>query len=149
MVSRSQHHFRMRKLVSVVVVALGCGGSQTMEPPPRPQPAEGGFQAAQPRVEGWVNLGVPVEDTDIQRTLYIDGQGGQIGQLLIKGVSGEPEVAQVQIEFMDKSVKRVELNKRFLPGDGQVIELRDERPIQKVTIIVDPDSKGVVEIFGA
>ena len=139
----------MRKLVSVVVFALGCGGSQTMEPPPRPEPAQGGFQAEQPRVEGWVNLGVPVEETPIQRTVYIDGQGGQIAQLLIKGVSGEPEIAQVQIEYMDKTVKRVDLNKRFMPGDGQVIELKTDRPIQKVTLILDPDSKGIVEIFGA
>ena len=139
----------MRKLVSVVVLALGCGGSQSMDPPPRPSPAEGGFQAQQPRVEGWVNLGVPVEETPIQRTLYIQGHGGQIAQLLIKGVSGEPEIAQIQVEYMDKTVKRVELNKRFMPGDGQVIELRNDRPIEKITIITDPDSRGVVEIFGA
>lgn len=120
-----------------------------MEPPPRPDPAQGGFQAEPPRVEGWVNLGVPVEETSIQRTLYVDGHGGQIAQLLIKGVSGEPEVAQVQVEYMDKTVKRVDLNKRFMPGDGQVIELKVDRPIQKVTLILDPDSQGVVEIFGA
>lgn len=64
-------------------------------------------------------------------------------------MSGEPEIAQVQIEYMDKSVKKVDLNKRFVPGDGQVVELRENRPIEKIIFFMDPDSKGTFEIFGA
>ena len=141
----------MRKLTSIVVFAAACGGSnlQTTEPPPRPEPAQGGFQAQQPAVEGWVNLGAPVEVSPMQRTLQLSGQGGQLGQILIKGVAGEPEIAQIQIEYMDKSVKKVDLNKRFVPGDGQVVELRENRPIEKIIFFIDPDSQGTFEIFGA
>jgi len=137
--------------MSLVVFAAACGGSnlQTTEPPPRPEPAQGGFQAQQPAVEGWVNFGAPVEVSPIQRTLVMSAQGGQVAQLLIKGVSGEPEIAQIQIEYLDKSIKKVDINKRFVPGDGQVVELRENRPIEKIIFFMDPDSKGTFEIFGA
>ena len=147
---RSQHFHIMKKLILLGLV-LGCGGGpmNTVEPAPRPDPARGGIQAEQPAVEHWVNLGVPTEVTPLQRTLQISGHGGKIAQLLIKGVSGEPEIQQIQIEFADKSMKRVDLKKRLLPGDGQVVELRDERPIEKIDVFMDPDSTGQIEIFGA
>src|SRR5688572_26969548 len=111
----------MRNAVLLSVV-LGCGGGNltTVEQTPRPQASQGGFQATQPPVEGWVALGVPAYVSPSQRTLQISGSGGAIGQLLIKGVSGEPEISLVTVEFMDKSQKSVELHRRFVPGDGQV-----------------------------
>ncbi|MBA3820444.1 MAG: hypothetical protein H0X17_16250 [Deltaproteobacteria bacterium] len=131
--------------------ALGCGGAPIthVEPTPRPSMASGGFQAEQPRVEGWVLLGAPVAVTPIQHTITVAGQGGNIAQLLVKGVSGESEIAQITIEYMDKQVKRVDLQRKFLPGDGQVIELKADRPIDKIIVFLDPDSKGTFEIFGA
>jgi hypothetical protein len=139
----------MRKLLSLVVV-VGCGGSNinSIEPTPRPSPAQGGFQATQPPVEGWVRLATPVEISPMQHNVQVSGQGGAIAQLLIKGVSGEPEVASLEVVYLDKSEKKVEIHKRFVPGDGQVVELKDERPIDKIIVYIDPDSKGTVEIFG-
>jgi hypothetical protein len=141
----------MRKTLSIALFVVGCGGSnlQTVQESPRPNPGQGGFQAGQPAVEGWVNLGVPVEETPLQRTLNVSGQGGQIAQLLIKGVSGESEIKQVQVQYADQSVKSVDLNKRFLPGDGQVIELKSDRPVEKIIIFMDANSTGTFEIFGA
>jgi hypothetical protein len=140
----------MRKLI--FVFALGCGGANTstVQQTPRPLAAEGGIRAEPPAVQQtWVNLGVPVEVSPIQRQLEVAGQGGAIDTLLIKGVSGELEISQVEIEFMDKSTKKVDLNRRFIPGDGQVIELREQRPIGKIIVYIDPDSNGVFEILGA
>ena len=141
----------MRQAISIVAFVLGCGGSDltSVKPAPRPTPAEGGFQARQPAVEGWVHLGAPVEVTPLQRNVQVSGQGGQIAQLLIKGVSGEPEISQIQVEYADKGIKRIDINRRFVPGDGQVIELQESRPIEKIMIFMDPDSGGTFEIFGA
>jgi hypothetical protein len=130
--------------------AIGCAPASTsMEPAPRPSPASGGFQAQQPRAEAWVPLGDPVEVTELQQTIYVSGHGGNIGQLLIQGMTGEPEIAQIQVEFMDDAMKRVDLQKRFRPGDGQVIELRDDRPIKRIIVFIDPSSSGTYKIFGA
>src|SRR5512139_3787273 len=140
----------MRNFWTIALFALGCGGANTstVAPTPRPSPAQGGFQAQPPPVTSWVNLGVPVEVTPIERRIDLGGQPGSIGQLMIKGVSGEPEIAQVQVEYMDHSIKRVDINKRFQPGDGQVIELKEDRPIQNIVVFLDPDSQGTFEIFG-
>lgn len=138
----------MRKLLSVVLFVGACAGSE-VTPVQRPQPAEGGFQAPQPPAEGWRNLGALVEVSPIQRTVQISGQGGKIATLMIKGVSGEPEVEQVLIEYMDQQQMKVDVNRRFGPGDGQVVELKDNRPINKITVFLDPDSQGTFEILGA
>jgi hypothetical protein len=139
----------MRKLLTVVLVC-GCGGSNvnTIEPAPRPSPEQGGFQATQPVVDSWIRLGTPVEVSPIQQNVDVGGRGGAIAQLLIKGVSGEPEIATVQIEYLDKTMKKVDLHRRFVPGDGQVVELKIERPIDKIIVHLDPDSRGTFEIFG-
>ena len=141
----------MHKLMSVVLFVGACGGADltTVTPAPRPQPAQGGFQAQQPPAEGWRNLGQPVEVSPMQRTIALQGQGGKIATLMIKGVSGEPEVEQVLIEYMDSNQKKVEIGRRFAPGDGQVIELKEDRPIKQITVFLDPDSQGTFEIFGA
>ncbi|HLL23240.1 MAG TPA: hypothetical protein VK427_13980 [Kofleriaceae bacterium] len=143
----------MRKLTSLVFV-VGCAGSnvQTVEPAqqsPRPDPAQGGFQAREPVVEGWVDLGTPVTISPVERRIELAGRAGKIAQLMFKGVSGEPEIAQVRIVYMDKTERTVELNKRFLPGDGQVVELKEDRPIQTISIFLDPDSQGTFTVFGA
>ena len=138
----------MHKLLSVVLFAGACGGA-SVTPAPRPQPAQGGFQAPPAAVEGWRNLGTPVEVSTMQRTLQLSGQGGRIATLMIKGVSGEPEIEQVVIEYMDQNQKTVDVKRRFVPGDGQVLELKDDRPINKIIVIMDPDSQGTFEIFGA
>ena len=142
----------MRKLL-ILMLAVGCGGGtgglSNANSTPRPSPTQGGFQAeATPVVASWVNLGSPAPTTQSQQTLQLDGQGGPVSQLLVKGVSGEPEIDLIQIEYMDKSLKGVELHKRFVPGDGQVIELKENRPIRKIIVFIDPDSQGTVEIFG-
>lgn len=141
----------MRKLLSLVLFVSACAGSEvtTVQQPNRPQPAEGGFQAPPPAVEGWRNLGAMVEISPIQRTIALDGQGGKIATLMIKGLTGEPEVEQVLIEYMDQNQKKVEVNRRFAPGDGQVIELKEDRPIKQISIFIDPDSQGTFEILGA
>jgi hypothetical protein len=141
----------MRKpFLMTMLLGAACGSSmQTVEPTPRPSPDTGGYQATQPKAEGWVPLGDPVQITPIQQTIYVSGHGGNIGQLLVQGVSGEAEIHQIQIEYMDKGVKNVEVQRRFQPGDGQVIELRDDRPINKIIVFTDPDSQGTFEIFGA
>jgi len=134
----------------MLVLVAGCGGKDltTVKSAPRPSATNGGFQADQPVVTEWVNLGTPSEVTPLQRTLQLNGYGGAIGQLLIKGVAGEPEIDRVQVEYVDKNVKSVELNKRFVPGDGQVIQLKEARPIEKIIVYTDPDSAGTFEIFG-
>src|SRR5688572_9903444 len=103
----------MHKLLSVILFLAACGGSEltSVTPSPRPQPAQGGFQAQPAPAEGWRNLGAPVEVSQIQRTLQLSGQGGKIATLMIKGVSGEPEIEQVLIEYMDQAQKKVDVNR--------------------------------------
>ncbi|MDQ3367118.1 MAG: hypothetical protein M3680_16975 [Myxococcota bacterium] len=146
----------MRNLITnlclgAALAAVGCAAPSAtpVESTPRPNAASGGFQAQQPRVEGWVSLGVPVAVTPIQHTITVGGQGGNIGQLLVKGVSGEAEISQITVEYMDKQVKRVNVQRKLLPGDGQVIELKADRPIDRIIVFLDPDSNGTFEIFGA
>jgi len=138
----------------VSVLAIGCGGSSgnlsNANSTPRPSPAEGGFQAPpQQVVATWVSLGSPAPISAVQQTLELGGEPGPVSQLLVKGVSGEPEIDLIQIEYMDKSLKGVELKKRFVPGDGQVIELKEHRPIRKIIVFIDPDTQGTVEILGS
>ena len=141
---------RMRKLLTITLFALGCGGGPGMQPAPRPSPAEGGFQSQPaPVVRGWVPLGVPTQVTRMQQTLELGGAPGPITTLLVKGVSGEPEIDRIQVEYMDHTRKGVVLQKRFVPGDGQVVELESHRPIEKIIIFMDPDSEGTIEILGA
>lgn len=143
----------MQKLLTSVFVLAACGGANvndtTVLQTPRPSPATGGYQAETPPVEGWVSFGAPVETSPLQRTIHVQGAGGNIGQLYIKGVTGEAEISQIQVEYMDKGVKRIDLNMRFQPGDGQVVELREQRPISRIIVFIDPDTQGTFEVLGA
>ena len=141
----------MRKTLVVTLFAVGCGGGpdRHVQSTPRPSHAEGGFQAQPaPVVTDWVSLGSPAPVTPSQQTLELHGEPGAFSQLMVKGVSGEPEVAHIRIEYMDKSIKGVQVQRRFVPGDGQVIELKEHRPISKIIVFLDPDSQGTVEILG-
>lgn len=143
----------MRNLLipSLLALAAGCAANSrpASEPQNRPAPATGGYRAPEPRAEAWIALGPTMETSPIQRTVEVGGHGGRISNLMIKGVHGEPEVTQVIIEYMDRAQKKVELQKTFLPGDAQVIELREDRPIGRIIVFVDPDTQGELQIFGA
>ena len=143
----------MRNLLipSFLALAASCAANTqtTSDPVNRPDPATGGYQAPQPRAEAWVSLGPTMETSPIQRTVEVGGHGGRISNLMIKGTHGEAEVTQVIIQYMDKAQKKVELHKTFLPGDAQVIELREDRPIDKIIVFIDPDTDGHFQIFGA
>lgn len=139
----------MRNLLTLLMFAAACGGAGAPTETPRPSSETGGYRAEQPAVDTWQRLGTPVEIAPAQAVVEVGGTGGKIGALLIKGVAGEAEIEQIHIEYMDEQSKRVDLSKRFLPGDAQVIELREDRAISKITVILDPDSTGTFEIFGA
>lgn len=143
----------MQKLVASLFVVAACAGANvndtTVQSTPRPSPATGGHQAETPPVASWVSFGMPRETSPIQRTIDVGGAGGNIGQLYIKGVAGEAEIQQIQVEYMDQGVKRIDLDMRFQPGDGQVIELREQRPISRIIVFIDPDTQGTFEVLGA
>lgn len=138
----------MRQLVAALIFAA-CASTPTPEPTPRPSPESGGFRAADPPVvDSWKSLGVPVETAPAQQVIQVDGQGGKIGALMIKGVSGEAEIEHITVEYLNEQSRSVDITRRFLPGDVQVIELREDHAISKIIVFLDPDSKGTVEIFG-
>lgn len=140
----------MRHLVGLLLFATACGSAgPAPASTPRPSPESGGFRAAEPpKTHSWKLLGMPVETAPSQQTIEVGGAGGKIGAIMIKGVSGEAEIEQITVEYLNEQSRRVDLKKRFLPGDVQVIELREEHAISKIVVFLDPDTQGTVEIFG-
>lgn len=43
----------------------------------------------------------------------------------------------------------VRLSKTLAEGEGQVIELRERKPIARIVVVTDPDAPGQLVIFGA
>ena len=136
----------MSKLPLFLVIAAACGGA--------PSPATnhvGAYRdpaAAPPAVRDWVVLGDNVAAVSLQQQVVVRSPQA-FGQLLVKGVTGAPEIQQIEIEYDDKSVHTVTLDRTLPAGEGQVIELRDRRAITRLTVFTDPDGQGTYAVFGS
>lgn len=140
----------MRNLVcSLIAGAALAGCASTPAPVQRPSAASGGYRAPQPKADRWVSLGAAVPTSPTQHTIEVGGAGGKIGTLMLKGIAGEAEVEQITITYMDEMQQSVDVQKKLLPGDAQVIELREDRVISRIIVIMDPDSNGQIELLGA
>lgn len=104
--------------------------------------------AAAPAVRDWVVLGNGVPAIDLQQQIIVT-RPTAFDQLLVKGVSGAPEIQQIEIQYDDRSVHTVTLDRKLPAGEGQVIELRDRRAITRLTVFTDPDGQGSYSVFGS
>jgi hypothetical protein len=134
----------MTKLPLYLVLVAACGGAPASN-------HVGAYRdpvAAAPAVRDWVVLGDNVPAVALQQQVIVQSPHA-FGQLLVKGVSGAPEIQQIEIEYDDKSVHTVTLERTLPAGEGQVIELRDRRAIRKLTVFTDPDGQGTYAVFGS
>ena len=99
-------------------------------------------------VRDWVVIGNGVPAVNLQQQIMLT-QPTAFNQLLVKGVSGAPEIQQIEIQYDDKSVHTVTLDRKLPEGEGQVIELRDRRAITRLTVFTDPDGQGSYSVFGS
>jgi hypothetical protein len=113
-----------------------------VDPPARVLPTSGGGEA----VKGWVVLG-KAHTVDLAQTHLITTTE-PFDELLVKAVDGEPEIEQIEIQYRDRQSRTVRLERRFAAGEGQVIELRDKRAIEKIVVHTDPDTQGDYVLYG-
>ncbi|HEU0036502.1 MAG TPA: hypothetical protein VFQ53_38080 [Kofleriaceae bacterium] len=145
----------MNRVALLSCLVLGACAPRTTSYPapasPPPPSNAGAFHEVQPRqpvVADWFVLGQAVQTGELTQTIYVDGRD-PVSQLLVKADSGEPEIEQIEITYSDNQSKRVTLDRKLVAGDGQVIELRERRAIQKIVVYADPDSRGQYTIFGS
>lgn len=125
---------------------FGCATAPTESAPVR---NTGAFVEPGPsRVANWVDLGPAVAQDEFIHTIAVSDPN-PFGELMVKGVAGEPKISTIRIEYPDHSVQQVTLDKRFVVGEGQVIELRQRRAIAKITVITAGNSNGAFTVFGA
>jgi hypothetical protein len=138
----------MRIAIACLLLAGGCA---TAPADPPVTPANPGAFSSQPpttAVANWVELGPAVPRDEFSHTIDVSDPN-PFGELLVKATAGEPKISQLQIEYGDRTVYKVDLNRRMVAGDGQVIELRQRRAITKITVYTDGNSKGSFQVFGA
>jgi len=104
--------------------------------------------SAPPEVTDWVVLSPTVQTGSMQQLIEVGTTNRPFSQLLLKAVDGEPQIEMLQIQYADDELKQVDVHRKLVAGDGQVIELREKRAIKKITVITDPDSHGSYTIFG-
>ena len=127
---------------SVTPVPSSENAGAFADPPARVMPREDGSEA----VRGWVVLG-RAQTTNLSQT-HVVTTGEPFAQILVKAVDGEAEIEQIEITYRDHQSRVVRLGRRLVAGDGQVIELREKRPIEKIVVHTDPDSRGDYVLFG-
>src|SRR5512138_3147317 len=131
--------------IAICLLFAGCAAAP---PPPPSTPNNGSFHEAPGAVAQWVDLGPVVPVDELTHRIDVSDPNA-FGELLVKGTAGEAKISQVQIEYPDHTVYNVDLQRRLEPGEGQVIELRQRRPITKITIYTSGNSNGTFTIFGA
>jgi len=137
----------MRALLAACVFVVACAPNAS-PPPAAPQQANAGAFGESPgaAVRSWVVLG-EADAIDLSQTHVVTSRE-PFDELLVKATDGAPEIEQIQIELEDHTSKLIRLDKKLPAGEGQVIELRDKRPISKIIVFTDPDSKGRYMVFG-
>jgi len=137
----------MRNAIMFVLALAGCA----TRPEPVNTPANTGAYrepSAPPEVTDWVMLSPTVQTSSMQQLIEVGTTNRPFSQLLLKAVDGEPQIEMLQIQYADDELKQVDVHRKLVAGDGQVIELRENRAIKKITVITDPDSHGSYTIFG-
>lgn len=138
------------KQVLWILVAGAC--ATPTAPPPAHQPPPGAYsQQTQPRRltdADWVVLGqAPV--AGVSQTVEVSTTQ-PFSHLRVEAVEGAPEIEQLEIEYANNGGSRVvRLSKTLAEGEGQVIELRERKPIARIVVVTDPDAAGQFVIFGA
>jgi hypothetical protein len=129
------------------VVACAPNGTRAIAAP-RSAPDSGAFQDPSPAViDKWVTIAeAPTIDLSQEHVIL---SRESFGQLLVKAIDGAPEIEQIEIEYADHESRVVKLERKLVTGEGQVIELREKRPIAKLVVFTDPDSSGTYVVFGA
>lgn len=130
------------RIAIACLFGIGCATA------PPPSPNTGSFHEPTGNVAQWVELGPLVLVDEFSHTIDVRDPN-PFGELLVKGTAGEPKISQLQIEYGDHTVYNVDLNRRLVPGEGQVIELRQRRAITKITVFTAGNSNGSFTIFGA
>jgi hypothetical protein len=136
----------MTKLPFLLVMTAACAANSGA-----PNATGGAYrdpEIAAPAVRDWVVLGSEIPAVNLQQQVIVTSPAA-FGQLLVKGVSGAPEIQQIEIQYDDKSVHTVTLDRTLPAGEGQVIELRDRRAITRLTVFTDPDGRGSYAVFGS
>ena len=129
----------------LMLFLVACGGA------PPPDSHVGAYRdpaVSAPAVRDRVVIGNGVPAVNLQQQIMLT-QPTAFNQLLVKGVSGAPEIQQIEIQYDDKSVHTVTLDRKLPEGEGQVIELRDRRAITRLTVFTDPDGQGSYSVFGS
>lgn len=152
-------------LVTVVAMAAPLAGSVAVADPPyrdddRPYrtdrydrddyPTRDYHQDRDFRRGRWVPLAESNPTAGSERQfINVVGRGGALRKLVISGDRGAPVITRVAIEYNDRSVQTVEINARLRRGDDERIDLRGNRPLNRIVVYTDPRSRGAYSIYGA
>jgi hypothetical protein len=133
-------------LLGLTLAACAANGSTAV--PPAASLPPGGFrdEAVTAPVQRWVLLGErPV--VNVSQTIDV-ATTEPFTQLIVKGIDGAPDIEQIEIEYADQGSRVVRLQRKLPAGEGQVIELRERRPIARLVVTTDPDAPGRYVILG-
>lgn len=139
----------MTHLITLALVAACTpNGARVPEAPASNVSNTGAFQEPEAAViHKWVTIAeAPTIDLSQEHVILTRES---FGQLLVKATDGAPEIEQIEIEYADHESRVVKLERKLVTGEGQVIELREKRPIAKLVVHTDPDSSGTYRVFGA
>jgi hypothetical protein len=131
-------------VAGIATLGLACTARDTSVGPANP----GAFRAPADRTVGeWIELGGGTVGGLSQS--HVVATQRPIETLLVQAVDGAPEIEVIQIHYRDGQTRRVRLQRTLPADDGQVIELRERRPISRIVVFTDPDSSGEYVLFGA
>jgi hypothetical protein len=137
----------MKYLLLTLLFACNPNGPTAVQPRPVATNSGAFSDPAPAGINSWIELGgaqaVNTSQTHQVTTLE------PFAQLMVKAVDGELEIEQIQIEYANHENRIVQMKRKFVKGEGQVIELREKRPIAKIIVFTDPDSTGSYIVYGA
>lgn len=79
---------------------------------------------------------------------FIPVRGERLRRLRIEAVRGAPAIDKIAVEFRDGTSQVVELDMRLPRGSGEVINLGDDRRVQRIIVYTHPDARGTYAVYG-
>lgn len=96
----------------------------------------------------WVPLVRGTSADDGRQNILFRGTGGRLDKLRIQGDRGAPVIKRVAVEYRNGMREVVRVNLQLHRGQGQVIDVDDDRAVREIIVITDPRYRGRYSVYG-
>jgi len=85
---------------------------------------------------------------DGRQNILFRGTGGRVDKLRIQADRGAPLIKRVAVEYRNGMREVIRVNTQLRRGQGQVIDVDDNRRVREIIVITDPRYRGRYSVYG-